>query len=526
MSVLRTEVDGVPTLFAERTDGHVTGGLVFRVGWADENLAVRGLTHVVAHLAMTGLVEDVHRYVDTHATYTQFRAQGTAQSVSHVLSGLCTAFSELPVDGLEPEKELVLAEADGRHRVPRPDALYRYGASSHGLCAYPETGVPAIGPDLVRVWAAEAFTRGNVVLWLSADRLPAGLRLPLPEGPRLPPPAGADSRTPTPAWYRSPDPDLLTVTGVVPRSPASVVFTDVLGAALHREVCEEHALSHAAGAVLTVRDADSAVVTVTADSHPGERAGVTGGFVDVLARLRWGALLDEEVAAAARAAADQVSRAAADHETVSARAVGELLGIPHPEPDEHAAALAAVGPDDVRACAEAFAASSLAGVADRGLGWAGWAAAPLSSPHELDGRTYPGRDGHGTALVVADEGVSVVGPGLRSTVRYADLVLMTSYADGGRHLVGGDGFGVEVEPTLFAIDGAALARIDEAVDLARVVRAPARAAQDLPQPRPAEPDPPAPVPPPAVPHAAPDLTPAASRPGWRDRLPRLGRRSS
>ena len=521
MSIVETEVDGIRTLFAERADGHVSGGLVFRVGWADENLAVRGLTHLVAHLALCQVAPDVHVHLNTHATHTHVRAQGTPESVAQLLGAVCSALADLPTDRIEDEKEALLAEAAERIAPVRPDALYRYGARGHGLVAYPETGLPAIGPDLVQIWAAEAFTRGNAVLWLSGDRMPDGLRLPLVDGPQQPLADPLAPLTDTPAWYRSPVPDRFGVSGVVPRSPASAVFAEVLGRSLQAELVGPDGLASSAGAAYGVRDATSAVVSVSADARPDEQDGVAGGFVDVLSRIRWGRLSAEAVASVTRELAADAARRPADHETVAARAVSRVLGIPWAEPDELAAAYTAVGPEQVRACAEAFHATALAAVHDRGLDWAGWTAAPVESPDEVSGSTHPGVEGHDGRLVVGEEGVTAHLGGIRSTVRFDDLALVTSYADGGRHLVGTDGFQVEVEPTLYRLAPGTLERLDEAVDLARVVRVGPRHPDDLPRPAPR-----AVTVAPEAPPVAPAPPPAPDRPGWRDRLSRRGRHST
>ena len=48
----RTTIDGIPVILAPGRDPRVTAGLAFRVGWADETLPTRGITHLVEHLAL------------------------------------------------------------------------------------------------------------------------------------------------------------------------------------------------------------------------------------------------------------------------------------------------------------------------------------------------------------------------------------------------------------------------------------------------------------------------------------------
>lgn len=56
----RTEVDGVPAYWAEGDEDQRRVLLAFRVGIADEQLAWRGITHLVEHLTMHAAGGHVH----------------------------------------------------------------------------------------------------------------------------------------------------------------------------------------------------------------------------------------------------------------------------------------------------------------------------------------------------------------------------------------------------------------------------------------------------------------------------------
>lgn len=483
MTLSRVEVDGIPALFAERTDGVYSGGILFRVGWADENLAVRGLTHLVQHLVLRDLVADVHRHSEVTATYTHVHTRGgSPEQVARMLNGLCEALRDPPVGRLEVTKEALRAEERGPDGAGRVAALLRYGAHDHGLAAFPEVGLPEIGPGLVQVWVGEAFTVGNAMLWFTGDRMPENLQLTLPEGSRQPVPAASKPRASTPAWSVVDGSDLVHVTAVVPPSPAAAIFADVLNGALHHDLRQRDAVSYSAGATYTVRDPASAVIAVTADCLPEQRGAVIGGVVDTLARLRWGEVSVDELTEVTSAAATAVDEQSDDVDTIVPRAVSSLLGLTFPEPHRLAADYRAVTAADVQRVAEAFHRSAIAQVPEVGLGWAGWHAAHLGSGEVVAGDPLPGRDGHHESLVVGGRGVSVTATDTVSTVLYDDVAVMESFADGGRHLVGTDGVQVHVEPTLWEVDDASLAHIDGGVDLARVVRHPARNPDDLPLP--------------------------------------------
>jgi zinc protease len=480
MTVRETEIGGLPTLHAARDDDECTAGLVFRVGGADENLAVRGVTHLVEHLALREAgVEAHHHRAGLDDVVTGFSATGSPEYVAGVLNAVCGALRRPPLEHLEEEREALraeeLARTDGATRVA---AMMRWGATGRGLASYPETGLGGLDEDVVGIWASAAFTRSNVVLWVSARDIPYGLDLALPPG-ELPPLPPAPTVLPrTPAWFVVPDTDVVHVTGLVPRGPAAEVFGRLVQRALSTELA-------ASGASAVVRvephDARLALVRVLAEGTPRIRDGLAGAVVDALARVRWGRLGAED-----REAVEQAVRATdrPDHdpELLAARAADHLLGRPTPSREERVAALQSVSADAVRAVAEAFHESALAQVPVPGLDWAGFTAAPSGSSSAVEGREHPVRGGGRATLVIGVEGVTLRSAAGLVTVRYRDLAAMESFADGGRWLVGRDGFRVHVEPTVYDLGPDEVARIDEAVDAARIVRLPARPADALPRP--------------------------------------------
>ncbi len=136
----------------------------------------------------------------------------------------------------------------------------------------------------------------------------------------------------------------------------------------------------------------------------------------------------------------------------------------------------------MREVSEAFHASALAQVPAGGLDWAGFVAVPTGSGSAVAGREYPVIGGGRAVLLVGPDGVSLRSAAGVVTVRFDEVAAMESFADGGRWVVGTDGFRVHLEPTVFALDEAAVAAVDAAVDPARVVRRPGREAAQLPRP--------------------------------------------
>src|SRR5215469_1023455 len=90
------EIDGVPVFWSD-VGGPVSAGLLFRVGWSDEALSGRGLTHLVEHLALTHLGVDTPyvRNGFTEPATTRFVMSGTPEQAVEFLHGVCRALTDL-----------------------------------------------------------------------------------------------------------------------------------------------------------------------------------------------------------------------------------------------------------------------------------------------------------------------------------------------------------------------------------------------------------------------------------------------
>ncbi|MYQ45456.1 insulinase family protein, partial [Streptomyces sp. SID4985] len=283
--LLHTEVDGIPTLFAETT-GPLRAGLVFRVGVADETLARTGVTHLVEHLALHRLgVSDYHFNGETKSAFTHFYIEGAEHEVTTYLHTVAASLRELPMERLETEKEILRTEESRRSSPQLP--LWRYGAQGYGLASYPEWGVRELGPDAVRDWAWTWFTRGNAVLWIAGERMPAGLSLGLPEGGRHPMPAVTSALPRTPAYFSDGKGGVL-LDAVVTDTAAARLYAGILERELTRALRQEGGYSYTAATDYLPRRDGYAVLTAFADALPAKQDAVLGGFVDVLAGFQAG----------------------------------------------------------------------------------------------------------------------------------------------------------------------------------------------------------------------------------------------
>ncbi|GGX04444.1 insulinase family protein [Streptomyces chryseus] len=482
--IIETEVDGIRTVLAHRP-GPVTAGLLFRVGRADETLATSGITHLVEHLALHGHgMSDLHYNGATAGTHTHFHVQGGDDEIVEYLNGVCASLRDLPLHRLETEKEILRTEAAGRGTGPQHDmALWRYGAQGHGLTSYQELGLRRADATAVSDWARTRFTRENAVLWITSGTLPEGLDLRLPSGSWQPLPPVTSALPRTPAYIKGDD-GVVVLDAVVRRSTAASVFSAVLGKALFRDLRQKGGYSYTAESDYTPRDAEFATITAVADSLPAKQDAVVGGFVDVLAALRVGRIEQADLDAARTAVLKQYEIPDLAAAKLPSYALGLLTRHPVQSDEEHIAELRALTVADLHAVAREVSANALLKVPGGEADWAGYVAAPSDSAELLTGSRHAYLADDTAALLIAPEGVSLTSPGNRVTVRYAECAVMLAYPDGGRHLIGNDGFSLSVEPTLYRMDAADLARIDAGVPPHAVVPMPPRDPQRIPGPPP------------------------------------------
>ena len=328
-----TTVDGIPVILAPGRGGRVTEAWVKSVGWADETLPTRGITHLVEHLALYGLGEvDSHHNGTTGETITRFHINGTEAEVVAFLNGLCRALRDLPVERLQVEKDVLWTEAAQRATGWAAPNAHRYGASGPGLGAYEELGLHAIDADAVRSWAASWFTRRNAVLWVVGDRIPEGLDLLLDEGSRKPIPVWREVVHPKPAWYAY-DANELLLNAEVGNREAVALFAAVASKMLNRALRRESGYSYSANCDWQPIDAGRARVIVHADTRTETRQVMVHSVLEVLEAIRAGRVEDADLAAVKATmvpAADISDLAASMAPSAAARL---LAGLPIRHPD-------------------------------------------------------------------------------------------------------------------------------------------------------------------------------------------------
>lgn len=445
----RTEVDGVPVFWSEH-GGELRAALVFRTGVIDEGVPQRGLTHLVEHLALSQvddrLVHGWNGFVDM--VRTVFFASGEPEEVTSFLEHVCSTLSDLPVERLALEQGVLRAEAMNYSAGTHGDLLTaRYGLRGPGAVVIREFGLEHASAAAVADWA-KRFSKGNAALWISGPP-PDGIRLPLPAGERIPVPVlpAAIIDGPTYTVGRPGGAALAVVAD--PEAPLQLAFT-VLERRLRRRLRTAEGVSYAVNWGLQQIGVHDAQVLLSVDATDGRGPDAWRGLREEVDRLATDGPDDDEVRHAASLARRQMSGEDAILGYLDRTVVRELTGRPHARRSDYGRALDECSAASVRsalavAIAEAIYQTPPDAPRPRDL-----TMLPASSSHVVVGPRFgPAQPGGDGVLIFGPDGVSAEGPAGRSTVLVRDCVAVLRWADGNRAALGGDGFIVNVDPSLW-----------------------------------------------------------------------------
>lgn len=446
---LRAEVDGVPVWFTD-VPGPCMGGLIFRVGRADEALSTHGISHTVEHLALRPLASAHHDMTgQVGALLTRFSGAGAQERVEWFMGQVCRSLAALPTDRLELERRILLTESRWRGSSFGDTDSVRFGANGFGLTDWAEMGLHEVSAGQIDDWRNAYFTRTNAVAWITRPPS-AALRLELPSGPA--------PSVPEP----QPLPDLVLpahthVDGLVvgcsllaPRSMPLFVAMRVIRDRVFSTLRLERGLCY------SVFDDDDRVgvrdsLFVTGcDVAEGHGAEVIEAFVGVLGSVAGGEITPEEVETACASSmpwgSSDPSRPAAE---AVRKAEGELLGhTPATWADLEAQAAALTVPD-VAANLEAALGSALLVVPeDEDVPDRFAAEQAPRRDRRVNGRLYVRWDGNTVdEVVLGPEGVSrAIGLNDIMAVAFDECVLAAFAPTGTIWLVDRRGAGLILEP--------------------------------------------------------------------------------
>lgn len=444
----RTDLDGLATFWGE-DGGPARAWLVFRVGAADETLSTRGVTRLVAGLAMDGVAAGNAAYgAVVGAPTTAFELTGTRDQVVTILRRLWNALASTSVGPLEEVRERELLHSSWR--VPTGDdqlLALRFGPHGAGLVGQPELGLHVLDEAAVLGWRERYFAPANAALALanvSPDDLSLAPRAP-GEPRALPAPTPRPLRLP--AWFEDGLGEI-AVSSVQPASAAVDAFTSVAVRRLRSTLGDAHGVEPARARISPGLDH----LAIHCDAADASGAHVRDALIGVLEDLGGDGPTEAEVTerrrelvawrtdpgSAPARLASSAHRRALDPEGTHWDALDES------DPPAQAA---------VAEAARAFLSTALYRLPTGVSMPASVHPMPRSSAEAVTGRTFEhAGDASSGSLVVGADGVTVTLDGRMVTVRFDRCEAVVRRADGTLDLYGSDGFGLQVRPDAW-VDG-------------------------------------------------------------------------
>ncbi len=486
-----TEVDQVVTIWTDAPPP-LRAGLLFRTGRADETLATAGQTHLIEHLALSSMgdiSQNQNGFVGRAAT--GFFKMGQTEEVAAFLSGVTEALTSLTCDRLESEKQILRAENAARKYDFHANLLtWRYGAVGYGLLGMQELGIRRATLEQLHEYAAQRFTKGNAVLWMS-EPPPSDLKLNLPHGKRHPLPPLTPIQDTFPCWFMDNACGGIALGATVPRVSASSVFCEIALRRLRSQLRTTRTISYAPHVVYEPLNAETAHLVLYADSDKERRKELAEIFGEVLSEF--GEVNESEVEPARKRIRENWIGAHGPQaesrmliETLRAT-MDWILGKEYESTELLTSQLESVTLDDVLAFNREMQATAMFALpGEAALQPCFGQRASRSTAPVVKGRKILSVDApvQRTRLVHSQDGVSLLFPnGSHCTVRYAELAGALYFEDGCVILIGRDSAEVRVEPTLWRGGQGLCREIRERVPEQLVLERRSRPANAIPKPR-------------------------------------------
>lgn len=429
---------------------------MFRVGAADERLPRAGITHMVEHLALSTIGEQLYQYNgQVGADLTSLTVAGHEAEVVEHLSRCCAALRALPLERQAMERGVLGAEAARRQADPLGALLWaRFGSTGFGLLSADEMAPRAATEDDVHAWADRYFTAGNAVLLLTGPP-PAGLHLDLLPGPRNVDAVSELVAQELPTAFKRHS--AVVAVGALmergPDRPGRVALARHLQRRLTQRLRTELGITYSVSVdALRVRRGQYHVSAV-ADALPERATAVTAAMLDELDRLTENGPTAEEMARGI----EELRRAtmAADDAVGSLmfrRGTATLYGEAMVTGADAARGLLAVTASDVAARAAEMRASAMWLAPDeatlpdgRFQPYKEWSPEPLKGAFFAPTQLVQ-REGVPTGVRAGDEGVTVYVPGPRFvSITWDACTAMKHWTTGERELYSKEGFRLRLD---------------------------------------------------------------------------------
>jgi hypothetical protein len=409
---------------------------------------------------------------------TSFWARGPEGEVRSFLESTAKALVALPLDRLETERQILLAEeaAEGPNPTRLAFAL-RYGSVGHGLTGHDQYGLRRLTGDELTAWSASHFSRGNAAIWLTGPE-PGSLELELPPGEQHLPPEPwtiPEVVAAAPSLYRGGMHGAIAFSFDAERSVALRTGLSILRHRIQDRLRYELGLSYDVGGAYSPLTADRAHVTLICDSTEQNSPRVAAEMLAVLDALAAEGPSTEEL----EHELDDHRAGFADPAAVPSHldylVAQHLFGEATRETASFLAEQEQLTAADVTTAIGSARSSLIAIVPETVESLPGLEDYPVTSSGMIAGRRFrtPGlrlrRSSTDPELVVGAEGMMVTYGRSRITVPFDRCTLAIRYADGSRTLISDDGFFAPLAPSDWKDGKEAVAAVDAAIPAERVI---------------------------------------------------------
>lgn len=449
-----------------------TGAMSFGVGKRDESPRTAGISHLVEHLVMArvGRVDIAHNAVTAIDHITLF-ASGDPDRVADFLNRVAAAVGDLHTiteDEIARQRDLIAIElGDDDQSTGLGPLMDRYGAAGLGLADLGQPAHRSLTREEVVHFAGTWLHAGNVVLTFTGP-VPNALAIDLPPA-RPTPTRNGDEPVRSGGWVLSGGPPL-SLSLVVDGDPAARgLTTAVVERALHDELRTKRGLIYSVGGLNSIIDDTRRHAAYVMDPREGDVQTAAIAAMETLRNLADEGPSEENLG---RLKADYASHCAdpvAQQEELLEAAVAYIRG----EIDERrlgALDLDGVTSPEVAGTIRAAMPSLLLSMSVPEIGPDAIEALGLSSAElesELTGKTrlelvkhlarpsvvllsprwFSGARGH--QLLLDEDRIAVLSPATVIEVRWGDLVLAGTDAEGGWDLTDRYGRGIRTGPAVW-----------------------------------------------------------------------------
>jgi hypothetical protein len=462
------EVGGVPVFAVDAPPGQPCGvTLLFGVGRMHEDLPMAGITHLVEHLALFRFARQPYAYngfVDP--VRTGFYASGRPDECVAFFESIQHNLVDLPLDRAEVERNVLQVEASSRGGGLLHQLLgIRFGATGPGSLAQEEFGLRWLGPQHAQWWREQNMHARTAVV-VAAGVAVEDLKVALPE----PPPGWSPTKIKlreveqnVPAWFAHGGDRNIAVGALAEDAPPTTAALRIATQRLQDRLRRELGVAYAVNAdLISLRDGRRHVALL-ADCAPEHVATVRDEIERQLTDLAERGPTAVEVADDATDIARSWSEPAAPAGLAHALA-DDVLGGESSSWRSVQRQLTELSPASIQRAAQTIVSTALWALPRGVPGPATAAAIASSSPTKLPGKVHDRVRTTATgnppkeALVAGNDGLSWHSAnGTHSSVRFDDVAVAMWWGNGGRVLLGSDGFRVAVAPWDW-YDGAALVK--------------------------------------------------------------------